>query len=223
MSDSRIFAAPRWQRQMARAPSRARPLLALLLSPIVSSPRRWTRAAVTALLLLGMATPVAAQQCENTCPGYPLWANDGVCDDAGPGSEYDVCAFGTDCADCGPRVMPPSQPPSPPTPPPPLSPPPTPPPMCECDVVHGAASLFDPCLKIEAGVRHCYPSAGGCPADMTDCISVYDCKNKMRNKKCDKKKNRGFCDLSSAKCTRKRGKCEKIRKKCQLSCGICSS
>jgi len=115
--------------------------------------------------------------------------------------------------------------PSPPPPsPPPPGPPPTPPPMCECDVVHGAASLFDPCLKIEAGVRHCYPSAGGCPADMTDCISVYDCKNKMRNKKCDKKKNKGFCDLSSAKCTRNRGKCEKIRnKKCKLSCGNCSS
>ena len=110
--------------------------------------------------------------------------------------------------------------PPPPSPPPPL-PPPTPPPMCECDVVHGAASLFDPCLKIEAGLRHCYPSAGGCPSDMTDCISVYDCKNKMSNKKCNKKKDKGLCDLSSAKCTKKTGKCRKVRRKCKLSCNNC--
>ena len=115
--------------------------------------------------------------------------------------------------------------PSPPPPsPPPPAPPPAPPPMCRCDVVHGAASLFDPCLKIEGGLRHCYPpSAGVCPSEMTDCISVYDCTNKMRNKKCDKKKNKGFCDLSSANCVKKRGKCRKVRRKCKLSCGTCSS
>lgn len=37
--------------------------------------------------------------CENTC----TWANDGVCDDGGPGSEYSVCGLGTDCGDCGAR------------------------------------------------------------------------------------------------------------------------
>ncbi len=37
--------------------------------------------------------------CMDTCD----WAGDGVCDDGGPGAEYDVCAYGTDCADCGPR------------------------------------------------------------------------------------------------------------------------
>ncbi|HJL44798.1 MAG TPA: hypothetical protein RMG45_03145, partial [Polyangiaceae bacterium LLY-WYZ-15_(1-7)] len=37
--------------------------------------------------------------CTNTCSS----ANDGECDDGGPGAQYDVCALGTDCADCGPR------------------------------------------------------------------------------------------------------------------------
>ena len=58
--------------------------------------------------------------------------NDGTCDDGGPGAEYSFCELGTDCADCGPRlVWPPSPPPSlppPPSPPPPSPPPPSPPP-----------------------------------------------------------------------------------------------
>ncbi|MBO6939293.1 MAG: hypothetical protein JJ863_30260 [Deltaproteobacteria bacterium] len=37
--------------------------------------------------------------CTNTCDS----ANDGDCDDGGPGSAYDVCEYGTDCGDCGPR------------------------------------------------------------------------------------------------------------------------
>ncbi len=37
--------------------------------------------------------------CENTC----MYMGDGECDDGGPGSDYDVCGYGTDCADCGPR------------------------------------------------------------------------------------------------------------------------
>lgn len=37
--------------------------------------------------------------CTNTCNS----ANDGDCDDGGPGSSYAVCALGTDCADCGAR------------------------------------------------------------------------------------------------------------------------
>ena len=37
--------------------------------------------------------------CEDTCS----WANDGECDDGGNGAAFNVCAFGTDCADCGPR------------------------------------------------------------------------------------------------------------------------
>jgi hypothetical protein len=37
--------------------------------------------------------------CENTC----LWAGDGECDDGGPGADWDLCEYGTDCQDCGPR------------------------------------------------------------------------------------------------------------------------
>ncbi|MBT3219441.1 MAG: hypothetical protein HN348_10145 [Proteobacteria bacterium] len=39
------------------------------------------------------------QLCDDTC----TYANDGVCDDGGPGSVYSVCSLGTDCTDCGPR------------------------------------------------------------------------------------------------------------------------
>lgn len=41
----------------------------------------------------------AAQVCENTC----FYAGDGECDDGSPGSDFDVCACGTDCDDCGPQ------------------------------------------------------------------------------------------------------------------------
>jgi hypothetical protein len=37
--------------------------------------------------------------CTNTC----VDAYDGFCDDGGPGSQFDICPFGTDCGDCGPR------------------------------------------------------------------------------------------------------------------------
>lgn len=37
--------------------------------------------------------------CTDTCN----FAGDGVCDDGGVGSTYNVCALGTDCTDCGPR------------------------------------------------------------------------------------------------------------------------
>ena len=38
-------------------------------------------------------------KCINTCQ----FADDGECDDGGPGSDYELCAFGTDCLDCGGR------------------------------------------------------------------------------------------------------------------------
>ena len=37
--------------------------------------------------------------CTDTC----LYAYDGECDDGGPGSDYSVCDYGTDCFDCGER------------------------------------------------------------------------------------------------------------------------
>ncbi len=39
------------------------------------------------------------QLCTNTCED----ADDGFCDDGGEDSDYDVCSFGSDCGDCGPR------------------------------------------------------------------------------------------------------------------------
>jgi hypothetical protein len=45
--------------------------------------------------------------CSNTCEGgNPDWADDGQCDDGGPGSANngaENCAYGTDCSDCGRR------------------------------------------------------------------------------------------------------------------------
>ena len=39
--------------------------------------------------------------CTNTCD----FAGDDVCDDGGTGSAFHACAYGTDCADCGPRAV----------------------------------------------------------------------------------------------------------------------
>ena len=72
--------------------------------------------------------------CENTCPSYPEFADDGHgCDDGGANSDFDLCGkVGTDCGDCGPRC-PEIASPSAPTPPPPApSPPPPSPPQTTC-------------------------------------------------------------------------------------------
>jgi len=47
--------------------------------------------------------------CNNGC-GF---ADDGWCDDGGPGSDYNECTLGTDCLDCGNRCLPPRAPPPP--------------------------------------------------------------------------------------------------------------
>lgn len=94
-----------------------------------------------------------SHMCSNECAvasdaGTRTYASDGSCDDGGAGHAYDICAFGTDCADCGsrdvelPRMTPsPSRPPKPPPPhprprpsirpppPPSIRPPPPPPPL----------------------------------------------------------------------------------------------
>jgi hypothetical protein len=44
-------------------------------------------------------TQSAPSLCTNTCRS----ARDEECDDGGPGSDFAECAYGTDCADCGPR------------------------------------------------------------------------------------------------------------------------
>ena len=47
--------------------------------------------------------------CTDTCGsmdgGGGDFAGDGECDDGGPGSIPPSCALGTDCTDCGPRVV----------------------------------------------------------------------------------------------------------------------
>jgi hypothetical protein len=40
---------------------------------------------------------------EGICDNFCVFAYDGECDDGGPNSQYDVCDYGTDCADCGSR------------------------------------------------------------------------------------------------------------------------
>ncbi|MFK7991750.1 MAG: hypothetical protein AB8I08_37380 [Sandaracinaceae bacterium] len=55
-----------------------------------------------AALLTGCFSPVPSDSgalCDNTC----RYANDGDCDDGGDGADFDLCATGTDCGDCGPR------------------------------------------------------------------------------------------------------------------------
>lgn len=58
---------------------------------------------------------------DNSC----RWRRDGECDDGGPDAPFNLCDYGTDCADCGARPSDPSAPlpppnfPSPPRPPPP--------------------------------------------------------------------------------------------------------
>jgi uncharacterized membrane protein YgcG len=47
----------------------------------------------------GGAASSGGGSCTNTCNS----SNDGECDDGGPNSLYDICALGTDCADCGAR------------------------------------------------------------------------------------------------------------------------
>lgn len=64
-------------------------------------PRPSTSFLSALLLAVGLlsAPAIAQAQCSNTC----ATANDGECDDGGPGSLYSVCTLGTDCNDCGPR------------------------------------------------------------------------------------------------------------------------
>lgn len=39
--------------------------------------------------------------CDNSC----YFSEDGECDDGGYGSTSSLCKFGTDCADCGKRII----------------------------------------------------------------------------------------------------------------------
>ena len=74
--------------------------------------------AVIALLVTSQST-AQALCCVDTC-AYRL---DGDCDDGGPGSEYNYCQLGTDCADCVSRCTSLAPPPLAPSPLPPAVPP----------------------------------------------------------------------------------------------------
>ena len=75
-----------------------------------------------------VAPPGSTYVCSNTCVSSSpfdsgssmamYYAGDGECQDGGPGSELPFCTFGTDCTDCGPRLVS-----IPPPPPPQIAPP----------------------------------------------------------------------------------------------------
>lgn len=46
--------------------------------------------------------PAPHTQCSNACLSF---ANNGVCDDGGEASQSKLCFLGTDCADCGARII----------------------------------------------------------------------------------------------------------------------
>ncbi|KOO25609.1 ankyrin neuronal-like protein, partial [Chrysochromulina tobinii] len=54
----------------------------------------------------------APATCTNLCGNlhYGYRASNGNCDDGGPGAQTSDCSLGTDCIDCGPRVLPPAPP-----------------------------------------------------------------------------------------------------------------
>ena len=47
----------------------------------------------------GMTEP--SEVCNNDC----IFADDGGCDDGGPDADFSICAFGSDCNDCGTRTL----------------------------------------------------------------------------------------------------------------------
>jgi hypothetical protein len=60
----------------------------------------WDALCASKVGVLGCGTCQAPEQvCTDTCQ----FANDQLCDDGGPESDYSACAYGSDCADCGPR------------------------------------------------------------------------------------------------------------------------
>jgi len=107
--------------------------------------------------------------CSNTC----VFRHDGDCDDGGPGSEYSVCSYGTDCIDCGSRLFPAAPPPpAPPLIPPSPSPPPLPPlPPPHPPVSPGGLTCLDTCIYAGSGVC----GDGGPGAEGASCFLGTDC------------------------------------------------
>ena len=95
------------------------------------------------LLVLHAAS---AQTCSNTC----IYSGNNNCNDGGPGAEFDHCAYGSDCTDCGNR-------PDRPSPPPPIPP--------------GAAACDDSCIYSSNG--NC--NDGGSGSEYSHCTPGSDC------------------------------------------------
>ena len=45
--------------------------------------------------------PEVIELCDDSC----YYSQNGICEDGGVGSSYHACDFGTDCYDCGPRLV----------------------------------------------------------------------------------------------------------------------
>ena len=114
------------------------------------------------------------------CP----YTSNGNCNDGGPGAETQHCPYGTDCSDCGPRVVvSPPRPPSPPTPPvmppPPLAPhpPAAPPGVCLNTCDDGPAPLGTPgkCDEIDPRLGSRWGGADGIAIGSGRCDPGTDC------------------------------------------------
>ena len=83
--------------------------------------------------------------CSNTCSD----ADDGWCDDGGPGSSFQVCSFGSDCIDCGPRALPPSDNPPAMCPPAAPVPPLAPLPSAACEALIDFVLVIDTSYSVK--------------------------------------------------------------------------
>lgn len=111
-------------------------------------------------LLLDLAVLIAlrgtAAVCSNSC-AYAHLANNGICEDGGPGSESSACELGFDCLDCGDSER---------------TGPPSPPPLCEdsCSYSYGRSSIDayrdGECDDGGPGSEYSYCDPG---TDCTDC------------------------------------------------------
>ena len=112
--------------------------------------------------------------CQNSC----FFDGDSDCDDGGSGAKYNSCPSGSDCDDCGLRVLPVVLPPPPLPPPlPPSAPPrplsPRPPPYTDGSIIpcSTAPSSCSLCLTHWACLQYVYC---GMMHDSRDCNDIVD-------------------------------------------------
>eukprot|EP00966_Prymnesium_polylepis_P301150 6958812-Prymnesium_polylepis.1 len=110
-------------------------------------------------LPLPPGAPVQLCPCSDECH-YPA---DGICDDGGPGFQYDACRLGTDCTDCGARCSDPSVPPLPPAPP-----------ASPAGSTATTLTVTPAALRPALGESLTVTAAGRSSIDATDWVGVYD-------------------------------------------------